>query len=687
MKRMISLILAVLMFSLLPVTAMASGDEYYETGTVVSTPEELREALANPGGENVLISSEFTWGDGDKILIIDFYGNEETDSDREDPEIKLMGSLTVPEDWTVICYEHLYFVEMMLGCDITIDGSFSLMDSAIFQTSYSPVRLTVNGYFATSPTEQTNLSGLSDVTVNGHFENLNSCNLPDVTVGSGGQWSLTGRSVWMDGGLTLADGVTLTGNEIALSGDLTANGSAVLDCTVLARQNISLIGDLSIANFGLRAVAVVTIPAGSKVYMEDLQNWDGMIVNIAGDLTIGTGYHTVENSTLHLEGGTLSLVPWIQLGSKDGNSVIDGTGTLKLYAEPHPVYDTFNGYPRIFGLDSDEGISECVASTVTVWRNWADCVHTWVETGVVVAPTCGTEGYTEQACSGCGTTGRINIVEPSGEHNLTYTPSEWSESEVIVSCDGCERANEVRIYVEADEAEFEGVPVEIAHVYCSGDLIADEDLPEIMYINNDMAGATATAFAEIGGYTISVTFEIVGCVHEAGTPATCQQPAVCGKCGESFGGTEDHTWGSTMSYNETNHFFTCTVEGCGAVTSSEEELFGILEPMLIEQWAILMEMGMATGGAYIPLTDHIYESGSEICAICGCGGTAAVPGDMDGDGKVSDADVARLLWHTLFEDAYEINGDADFNKDGTVDDQDVAYLLWHTLFPEQYPIN
>ena len=68
-------------------------------------------------------------------------------------------------------------------------------------------------------------------------------------------------------------------------------------------------------------------------------------------------------------------------------------------------------------------------------------------------------------------------------------------------------------------------------------------------------------------------------------------------------------------------------------------------------------------------------------------GEVLVPGDVDGDGTVSDADVAQLLWHTLFPETYDVSGNADYNGDGTVDDLDVAYLLWHTLFPEQYPIN
>ena len=61
-------------------------------------------------------------------------------------------------------------------------------------------------------------------------------------------------------------------------------------------------------------------------------------------------------------------------------------------------------------------------------------------------------------------------------------------------------------------------------------------------------------------------------------------------------------------------------------------------------------------------------------------------GDLDGDGQVNDADVAYLLWHTLFPDAFPIDNDADFDGDGQVNDADVAYLLWHTLFPDAYPL-
>ena len=76
-----------------------------------------------------------------------------------------------------------------------------------------------------------------------------------------------------------------------------------------------------------------------------------------------------------------------------------------------------------------------------------------------------------------------------------------------------------------------------------------------------------------------------------------------------------------------------------------------------------------------------YEAGTEDVPV-----PVKKPGDLNGNGITDDADVALLLWHTLFPENYEILGEADFNADGAADDADVAYLLWHTLFPAQYPL-
>ena len=115
---------------------------------------------------------------------------------------------------------------------------------------------------------------------------------------------------------------------------------------------------------------------------------------------------------------------------------------------------------------------------------------------------------------------------------------------------------------------------------------------------------------------------------------------------------------------------------CGDAPAIDDVIFGATSPT-----------------AYYPAGNDTWTE--EFRASCGDGVTwvpyevqgEAVPGDVDGDGTVSDADVAQLLWHTLFPETYDVSGNADYNGDGIVDDQDVAYLLWHTLFPEQYPIN
>ena len=65
---------------------------------------------------------------------------------------------------------------------------------------------------------------------------------------------------------------------------------------------------------------------------------------------------------------------------------------------------------------------------------------------------------------------------------------------------------------------------------------------------------------------------------------------------------------------------------------------------------------------------------------------AEVPGDLNGDGYVTDEDVIYLLWHTVFPEEYPLDDWADFNDNGIVTDADVIYLLWHTAFPVDYPL-
>ncbi len=66
---------------------------------------------------------------------------------------------------------------------------------------------------------------------------------------------------------------------------------------------------------------------------------------------------------------------------------------------------------------------------------------------------------------------------------------------------------------------------------------------------------------------------------------------------------------------------------------------------------------------------------------------AYIPGDVDGNETVTDADAVYLLYYTFLPDAYPVNQDCDFNGDGVVTDQDAVYLLYYTFLPDQYPIS
>lgn len=64
----------------------------------------------------------------------------------------------------------------------------------------------------------------------------------------------------------------------------------------------------------------------------------------------------------------------------------------------------------------------------------------------------------------------------------------------------------------------------------------------------------------------------------------------------------------------------------------------------------------------------------------------SIPGDMDENSVINDADALYLLRYTLFPQRFPIRQSADVNGDGNANDADALYLLRYTLFPARFPL-
>ncbi len=138
--------------------------------------------------------------------------------------------------------------------------------------------------------------------------------------------------------------------------------------------------------------------------------------------------------------------------------------------------------------------------------------------------------------------------------------------------------------------------------------------------------------------------------------ATCKEEGVktftCFVCGDAktevIAKLATHTYGNWVKIDDTNHKHSCSI--CG-----KEET-----------------------------ANHIRGNNG---ACTGCGMQMYIPGDVDGNETITDADAVYLLYYTFLPDAYPVNQDCDFNGDGVVTDQDAVYLLYYTFLPDQYPIS
>ena len=125
-----------------------------------------------------------------------------------------------------------------------------------------------------------------------------------------------------------------------------------------------------------------------------------------------------------------------------------------------------------------------------------------------------------------------------------------------------------------------------------------------------------------------------------------------------------------------------------AYIRSAAEYYGIPLVDLAENCAITWE----NYSGY--MIDKIHPTAAGMALIADCIENTLVEfysrptGDIDGNDVVDHNDAIYLLLHTMFGQAYPLNGaDGDIDGNGTVNQEDAVYLLLHTLFGEAfYPL-
>lgn len=257
----------------------------------------------------------------------------------------------------------------------------------------------------------------------------------------------------------------------------------------------------------------------------------------------------------------------------------------------------------------------------------------------VTAASCTTNGVQHNSCTVCGITQTQSIAATGHSYGQwsTLTPGNCTTGEVQKTY--C-------VYCGAMETQI--LPA-VGHSYGGWTTVAEATCTAAGTQQKVCSACGDTQYQAIpaigyhsyGGW---VTVTAPTCTGNGTQQATC---SVCGDVQTQTIAAIGHIPGSQWGYDENSHWHNCTI--CGGT----------------------LEAGR-----------HQYEG--DICEICGY--SRVIPGDLNDDGSVDNADVAYLLWYTLFPEDYPLNQDPDFNGDGSIDNADVAYLLWHTLFPADYPL-
>ena len=666
------LLILALLLSLLPTTALASGDDtgmafaYSYSDLVAALADStVTELTIYPRWETVHGSGEyqyFEWPETDYTLTLD----------ATNPSCSIWlgeGDWTIPANVTVNAYDAVH-MGAPTGEGVIINGTWNCMSGQAILGNVSAGgayygSVTVNGTLNIATDVRATPIRAGQFILNGTLNNAGTCYLySDLTLTRNGRVvnipkegivnSL--RELYLYGGSIIApsDSAAAIGGQITVADDASISGCVTTDQILINSGKTLTINE----NANVHATRLVCNGNSSSP----------AALAINGRLTLDTAvYNTISNTQITLgANGVLRLGPATQFGSSSSASTITGTGTLELegiLTQWSSSTINCSQAPAVFGVNSNRKSDDeylpltGVDTTVRVVRLWEQCTdHQWCDAGTQ-APTCSEQGYHLQVCSVCGTQKRSEITVPTGNHSLTFTALTASNM-LRSTCSEC--GNSCIISITAADSAYTGQPVETAVLNGADGWLQAGDIPAIVYANNVAAG-TATASATFGGVTISTTFEIVSCVHEVGTPATCTSGPICALCGLEYGAPLGHTGGTatcrdravctrcgepygelgshsyTLCHNSSSHWVACSV--CGSQGLEEYGMTEMTDELRLEMLMRYFE----TSGSYpanfvlwmemleageITVSQHVCAEDDSTGACLLCGYTASAPVDF-----------------------------------------------------------
>lgn len=621
-KKLLSLLLALtLCLGLLPMAALASGDDYgywdcrdYDT---------LVAALADPNARDITIRGRweiihesgdyqyFAWPTEEVTLVIDsaFYAS-----------IYIYEDWTIPENVTVKLYDRMYAT----SDTITVNGDFYIMSNG--------------GYIGNLGNESPTLIFNGDVYANASNGNLVYAH---QHVFNGGL-RINERNVSI-ANMVLGDGVKVTGQEFEVWGYLSCpEGSATVENDINARyistfsnstETVTFSGDLDLGDVRSTYTHLV-IASGSTVSAGNINMGTygtEYTLTVNGELILDRSQHQSfgNNPVIINEGGVLNMQPGSFLGGANATGTMSGDGTLKLYAEQ--LEDGYRDHPILYGWSTEDAIRENV-TVKTIWKNWvdgADCVHSY-DSGKTLPATCNAYAQITYTCTQCGYQKVVEDVDGgySDEHDWRW----YTSGRVIGhSCNRCGKYGSATL--SAANGLYTGEPVTgVASVEYNENWVGGE--VTFSYDNNVEAGEkTAKAYMHCNGCTVSTTFSIFegDCAHNGGT-ATCYAQAVCDICGQGYGSMKSHSFSryatDKVTFASDCHIIQCYNEGC-TETKEEPHVFYANE----EDYYRDQEMG------YV-YPDYVPKFTSHRCLFCGYGEFESVVTAADGVATVSLTKVA-----------------------------------------------